>query len=75
MLADAYKNKSYDRSFDFSSMTDAEVEKIFDDVRQWNVNVNGQRKRNYRNARMKKIWRSRKFFDVPTLQRWMKDKI
>ena len=57
-VADAY-SKSYARSFDFASMTDAEIEKIFDDdcaemerERKW------QRNRKYRNARKRKNLRS-----------------
>ena len=53
-VADAY-SKSYARSFDFASMTDAEIEKIFDDAcAEMERERKLERNRNYRNARKRK---------------------
>ena len=66
-------SKSYARSFDFSSMTDAEVEKIFDDAcasmereRKWTEEEELQERKDEGSPKSLGI-------DVPTLQRWMKE--
>ena len=65
LVEDAYyitadrTSKSYARSFDFASMTDAEIRKsLMMLVQKWNVNASGQKNRNYRNARKRKNLRS-----------------
>ena len=72
-IADAY-SKSYARSFDFASMTDAEVEEIFDDAcasmereRKWAEEEELQERKDEKNL-AKSLG-----IDVPTLQRWMKE--
>ena len=72
-VADAY-SKSYARSFDFASMTDAEVEEIFDDAcasmereRKWAEEEELQERKDEKNL-AKSLG-----IDVPTLQRWMKE--
>ena len=72
-VADAY-SKSYARSFDFASMTDAEIEKIFDDAcesmereRKWEEEQELQERKDEENL-AKSLG-----IDVPTLQRWMKE--
>jgi len=72
-VADAY-SKSYARSFDFASMTDAEVEKIFDDACE-----SMERERKWEEQMKKEAIEEEKNLakslgiDVPTLQRWMKE--
>ena len=72
-VADAY-SKSYARSLDFASMTDAEVEEIFDDAcasmereRKWAEEEELQERKDEKNL-AKSLG-----IDIPTLQRWMKD--
>lgn len=72
-VADAY-SKSYARSFDFASMTDAEVEEIFDDAcasmereRKWAEEEELKERQEEKNL-AKSLG-----IDVPTLQRWMKE--
>ena len=72
-VADAY-SKSYARSFDFASMTDAEVEEIFDEAcasmereRKWAEEEELQERKDEKNL-AKSLG-----IDVPTLQRWMKE--
>ena len=72
-VADAY-SKSYARSFDFASMTDAEVEEIFDDAcasmereRKWEEQMKKEAIEEETNL-AKSLG-----IDVPTLQRWMKE--
>ena len=72
-VADAY-SKSYARSFDFASMTDAEIEKIFDDAcaemereRKWAEEQELQERKDEENLAISLG------IDVPTLQRWMKE--
>ena len=72
-IADAY-SKSYARSFDFASMTDAEVEEIFDDAcasmereRKWAEEEELKERQEEKNL-AKSLG-----IDVPTLQRWMKE--
>ena len=72
-VADAY-SKSYARSVDFASMTDAEVEEIFDDAcasmereRKWAEEEELQERKDEKNL-AKSLG-----IDVPTLQRWMKE--
>tara|TARA_Y100000022_G_C13128233_1_gene319125 strand:+ start:48 stop:473 length:426 start_codon:yes stop_codon:yes gene_type:complete len=72
-VADAY-SKSYARSFDFASMTDAEIEKIFDDACE-----SMERERKWEEQMKKEAIEEEKNLakslgiDVPTLQRWMKE--
>ena len=72
-IADAY-SKSYARSFDFASMTDAEIEKIFDDACE-----SMERERKWEEQMKKEAIEEEKNLakslgiDVPTLQRWMKE--
>ena len=72
-VADAY-SKSCARSYDFASMTDAEIEKVFDDAcasmereRKWAEEQELQERKNEENLAISLG------IDVPTLQRWMKD--
>ena len=72
-IADAY-SKSYARSFDFASMTDAEVEAVFDDAcasmqreRKWAEEEELQERKDE-----EKLAKSLGI-DVPTLQRWIKE--
>jgi hypothetical protein len=72
-VADAY-SKSYARSFDFASMTDAEVEEIFDDAcasmereRKWEEQMKKEAIEEETNL-AKSLG-----IDVPTLQRWIQE--
>jgi len=72
-VADAY-SKSYARSFDFASMTDAEVEEIFDDAcasmereRKWAEEEELKERQEETNL-AKSLG-----IDVPTLQRWIQE--
>ena len=72
-VADAY-SKSYARSFDFASMTDAEIEKIFDDAC---AEMERERKRTEEQELQERKDEENLAIslgiDVPTLQRWMKE--
>ena len=72
-VADAY-SKSCARSYDFASMTDAEIEKVFDDAcasmereRKWAEEQELQERKDEENLAISLG------IDVPTLQRWMKE--
>ena len=72
-VADAY-SKSYARSFDFASMTDAEIEKIFDDAC---ASMERERKWAEEEQLQENITRNKmcKDFgiDRQTLDRWLKE--
>ena len=72
-IADAY-SKSYARSFDFASMTDAELDEVIKDAcdsmereRKWEEQMKKEAIEEEKNL-AKSLG-----IDVPTLQRWMKE--
>ena len=72
-IADAY-SKSYARSFDFASMTDAELDEVIKDAcdsmereRKWAEEEKLKERQEEKNL-AKSLG-----IDVPTLQRWMKE--